>query len=115
MSGPIFTVPGTRNFKGDIDEVAIFNRALTSPELTAALYDGHRHARWHRPSSSSRRPRASIPPTRPTLTVLADGSGPITYQWQIQWRPILTNGSGITGAEHGHPDSESNATAGQRR
>ena len=91
--------PGTRNFKGNIDEVAIFKRALTSPEIMR-LY-----------TSATGTPLAPSIQLQPqatgvysagtaTLSVLADGSGPITYQWQLNGTNIV-NGNGITGADTG--------------
>jgi hypothetical protein len=88
--------PGTRNFKGDIDEVAIFNRALSSSELTG-LY-----------TTATGTPLAPAIQLQPQatgvysndtaeLTVIADGSGPISYQWQLNGVNV-TNGNGILGA-----------------
>lgn len=101
--------PGTRNFIGDIDEVAIFNRALTSSELTG-LY-----------TTATGTPLAPAIQLQPqatgvysndtaALTVIADGSGPISYQWQINGANV-TNGSGISGANTATL-TLSNATAG---
>jgi hypothetical protein len=102
--------PGaTRNFKGDIDEVAIFNRALSSSELTG-LY-----------TTATGTPLAPAIQLQPQatgvysndtaeLTVIADGSGPISYQWQLNGSNVL-NGSGIWGANMATL-TLSNATAG---
>jgi hypothetical protein len=103
----IYTAPA-RNFKGNIDEVAIFNRALSSSEITR-LYTTATGTPLA--PSIQLQPQATGVYSAGTaqLTVLADGSGPLSYQWQFNG-VNLSNGNGISGADMATL-SVSNATA----
>ena len=73
---------GTRAFKGTIDDVAVFNQALSQSQLLA-LYSAAS-------GTSSFPPSVAVPPVSTSLyqgqtaqfTGLAAGSEPLTYQWQ---------------------------------
>jgi hypothetical protein len=73
---------GTRAFKGTMDDVAVFNQALSQSQLLA-LYSAAS-------GTSSFPPSIAMPPVSTNLyqgqtaqfTGLAAGSEPLTYQWQ---------------------------------
>ncbi len=102
--------PGaTRNYKGDIDEVAVFNRALTSGEITR-LYTAA--------TGTPLAPSIQFQPQTTSvysggtaqLTVRANGSDPISYQWQLNGVDIF-DVNGISGANTATL-TVTNATAG---
>jgi hypothetical protein len=81
---------GTRNFNGDMADVAIFNYALTQDELLVLFFSGVGGA-----------PQVSAPTASPSNTVFAGtevtltanvfGAAPFEYQWQ-------SNGVNLSGA-----------------
>jgi hypothetical protein len=83
---------GTRYYKGLIDEVDIFNRALSSNEIVS-IYNSSSAGKCpfppafvSQPSNSTARVGASI-----TLSAAAAGSNPLAYQWQF-------DGNNVAGA-----------------
>jgi hypothetical protein len=75
---------GTRYYKGLIDEVDIFNRALSSNEIMA-IYNSYGAGKCpfapafvSQPQNSTVKAGASI-----TLAAAAAGSNPLAYQWQF--------------------------------
>ena len=87
---------GARQFNGDIDEVTIWNRALTGPQI-AALYTAA--------SGVTVPPSVALQPVPTTLyvgktnslTAVGAGTGPLTYQWYVN-NLVVTNGGDILGA-----------------
>jgi len=87
---------GTRGFNGTIDEVTIWNRALTGPQI-AALYTAA--------SGVQVPPSVVLQPVPITiyvgktnqLSVTGAGTGPLTYQWYSNGVAVA-NGGDILGA-----------------
>jgi hypothetical protein len=81
---------GTRTFEGLIDEVTVFNQALSASQI-AALYTAGSGALV--PITIAEQPQgtAAYASNSVQFTVDASGSGPIYYQWEL-------NGINIAGA-----------------
>jgi hypothetical protein len=87
----------TRTFVGNIDEVAVFNHALTKDQITAMWAAGR--ASGNLPPVIVQNPRAQqLYTTRPaTFTVSATVSGSVSYQWKKDG-VALTDGGNVAGS-----------------
>ena len=97
--------PGQRSFNGTIDDVAVFNRALTGDQVASIFYAAS--------GQNSYAPVIGLEPVSQTVTVGqtaqfyvgADGSEPLTYQWAAgatgSGGPYinLNDGNGISGSK----------------
>ncbi|HWX23132.1 MAG TPA: LamG-like jellyroll fold domain-containing protein, partial [Candidatus Binatia bacterium] len=98
--GNVFDGGKNYPFTGDIDEVSLYNRALTINEIQAIYYAGAGGK-----CTNTIPPVILLPPTnriaRPgdlvTLTALAAGSGTLNYQWQFNGASLVDGGR-ITGS-----------------
>jgi len=105
---------GNRYFQGLIDEVAIYDRALT-PAKIQSIYDA-RHSGKCQPSPDP--PGILIPPANQTtyvgdtavLNVLAAGATPFSYQWTFNG----TNLPGATNIPLTLPDVQTNSAGTYR-
>jgi len=78
-------------FKGLLDEVALYNRALTSNEI-AGIYAAGASGKCKAASITSEPQSQTVPPgTNVTFFVTATGLAPLSYQWQF-------NGINLAGA-----------------
>ncbi len=75
---------GGRGFKGIIDEVAVYDRALTQAEITALANAGNKGTYNPTPVSIVQQPKGQtiMAGASHTLSAKVTGSVPITYQWQ---------------------------------
>jgi alpha-tubulin suppressor-like RCC1 family protein len=79
--------------KGSLDEVSLYNRALSSNEV-AALYAAGAAGKCKAPSLTTQPQSQTVPVgTNVTFTVAATGFGLLSYQWQSNGVPI----AGATG------------------
>ena len=88
-------------FHGSIDEIQIFDRALTGAEITAIYTAGGLGlCRPTQPPVIVTHPTTSTnaPGSTATFTVLAGGAAPLSYAWAKDGAP-LTNGERIAGAQ----------------
>lgn len=96
-AGPLYigaSSPTQEFFNGVIDEISIYNRALTPTEIQAIFLAGSAGK-----CASPTAPYVYVPPgntvarvgDNPTLTVAAGGTAPISYQW-------ICNGTNLPGA-----------------
>ena len=79
-------------FKGLIDEVSIYNRALAAGEIVA-IYNSSTAGKCPLPPAFVQAPqsRTSFAGQSTTFTAVASGTPPLAYQWQL-------NGTNIAGA-----------------
>lgn len=78
-----------RRFKGDLDEVTIYNRALDSNEI-AAVYAAGAAGKCKAPNITSRpQSQMVLAGSDVSFTVAATGFGVLNYQWQSNAVPIL--------------------------
>jgi hypothetical protein len=80
--------------KGNLDEVSIYNRALSAAEIAGIYAAGSAGKCTSGPGLTiTTQPQSQTLPvgTNATFTVAASGAGPLGYQWQL-------NGAPITGA-----------------
>ena len=78
---------GVTIFNGLIDEASIYNRALTASEIQAIYAVGSEG------KCSAVPPTIIVSPTNQTVvvgktasfSVMASGTSPLSYQWQLQW------------------------------
>lgn len=98
-----FASDGSRTFDGSIDDVAVFNRALSRSELLA-IYSSAAGAVNYGPTIASDPlySQSLYAGQTATLSVVAGGTDPVSYQWQSG--PVggpyvkLTDGGNISGA-----------------
>ena len=81
-------------FDGSVDEVALYNRALSADEI-AAIYIVGSFGKCYTPTpptiTSQPASRTNVVGTLTTFSVTANGTGPLSYQW-------LFNGTNINNA-----------------
>jgi alpha-tubulin suppressor-like RCC1 family protein len=77
--------------KGNLDEVSLYNRALTGAEI-AAIYNAGSAGKCKGPGFTIQPQSQTVAPgSNPTFTASATGYGPVSYQWRL-------NGTVIPGA-----------------
>jgi hypothetical protein len=93
-SDPIYA-GGVRNFNGVIDEVAIWNRALSGDQI-AALYTAA--SGTHIPASVALQPNplTLYAGLSGQISMTAAGSGPLYYQW-LKNGAAVSDGGGLSG------------------
>ncbi len=86
-----------RKFSGTLDEVSLYNRALSSNEV-AAIYAAHADGKCRPPTISSQPQSQSVlVGANVSLSVTASSSYPLLYQWQRDGVNLSDTGK-ITGA-----------------
>lgn len=92
---------GDRVFNGKMDEVAVFNKALTQSQVIALFTSASGMANF--PPSIAVQPSPQSPYAQQTarFSVSALGTAPLNYQWQVQSNGVFVNvpnGGRISGA-----------------
>src|SRR5208283_4090461 len=97
-----------RKLNGILDEVSLYNRALSSNEI-AAIYVAGSAGKCKTPPSITAQPQSQTATvgSNATFTVAATGVGLLSYQWQFNG----TNLAGVTGTNLVLPNAQS-ANAG---
>ncbi len=75
---------GTRNFNGLLDEVGIFNKALTADQVLGLYGAGLNVAAIAPQITAQPLPQTVAATTTAHFTVAALGTAPLAYQWQFQ-------------------------------
>ena len=98
------SLAANRTFLGTIDDVAVFNKALTRDQLSAMFYAAS-GATNYAPIIVTPPASQSVFTGQPaTFTVIGGGSQPLTYQWQAD------TGTGYTNINNGGQFSGANGT-----
>lgn len=108
FSGPItigndpLATDGSRVFNGSMDEVAVFNKALTQDQVLALFASASGASNF--PPQIANQPAAQAPfaGQNARFSVAVVGSGPLTYQWQMWTNGAyanLSDGGRISGSQ----------------
>ncbi|MDB6110726.1 MAG: hypothetical protein JWR69_2476 [Pedosphaera sp.] len=93
--------------KGNLDEVSLYNRALSSNEI-AAIYAAGAAGKCKAPNITTQPQGQTVPVgTNVTFTVAATGFGSLNYQWQTNGVPI----AGATGTSLALTNLQTTASA----
>ena len=91
-----------RTFSGRIDDVAVFNKALTTAQLAAMFYAGSGQSSYGPVIQTQPINQTVYAGQTATFSVNGGGSAPLTYQWQEDGGTGFTNlinGGQIAGAD----------------
>jgi len=92
---------GNRVFNGNMDEVAVFNQALSQDQVTALFSSASGLTNFAPVISVQPAPQAPYVHENARFSVGASGSQPLSYQWQVGTNGVyvnLTSGGRIAGA-----------------
>ena len=88
------TYGDTRKLQGEVDEVTVYNRALTSNEVAAVYLAGNAgKCLGPQPPSITAQPQstANLAGGTAAFTVTANGTSPLSYQWQFNGTNLADN------------------------
>ena len=98
------SVAANRTFLGNIDDVAVFNKALTCDQLSAMFYAASGLTNYAPIIVTPLASQSVYVGQSATFTVVGGGSQPLTYQWQAD------TGSGFTNINNGGQFSGANGS-----
>jgi len=81
----------SRTFLGDIDDVAVFNKALTRDQLSGMFYAASGVTNYAPTIATGPSSQSVFTGQSATFTVIGGGSQPLTYQWQSDTGSGFTN------------------------
>ncbi|MGA2867517.1 MAG: LamG-like jellyroll fold domain-containing protein, partial [Verrucomicrobiota bacterium] len=90
--------PGSALYVGQMDEVSLYNRALSASQIQA-IYNAGSSGKCPLPPTLLAQPQGAIVPVGGTVsfTALARGTPPLSYQWQLD-SDNLKDGGNLFGA-----------------